>query len=175
MFSRFFKFWFAYNLIASGRISALQRLLFAGLPQQKAIYHSLISSYFDYCSLISCCFFIIRTSIDKMQRMSVLTFSIAHNWEPSLILKNCHCRVKYFHQLLIYPTLRNNYFEVNMVKLSIWGGGLWKCLMSAFHHFLQPLFQNDQRWPIIPNFSLLTWYIVTNKYVRLQNCLLLHV
>ena len=62
-----------------------------------------------------------------------------HNWEPSLILKNCHCRVRYFQQFLIFPTLRNNYFEVNMVKLSIRGAGLWKCLISAFRHFLQPL------------------------------------
>ena len=105
----------------------------------------------------------------------VLTCSIGHNWEPSLILKNFHCRVRYFHQFLIFPTLRNNYFEVNMVKLSIRGAGLWKCLISAFRHFLQPLFQNDQGWPIIPNFSLLTWYMVINRYVRLQNCFLWHV
>ena len=62
-----------------------------------------------------------------------------------------------------------------MVKLSIRGAGLWKWLISAFHHFLQPLFQNDQGWPIIPNFSLLTRYIVINRYARLQNCLLWHV
>ena len=105
----------------------------------------------------------------------VLTCSIGHNWEPSLILKNCHCRVWNFHQFLIFPTLRNNYFEVNMVKLSIRGAGLWKCVISAFHHFLHPLFQNDQGWPIIPNFSLLTWYMVINRYVRLQNCFLWHV
>ena len=105
----------------------------------------------------------------------VLTCSIGHNWEPSLILKNCHCRVWNFHQFLIFPTLRNNYFEVNMVKLSIRGAGLWKCVISAFNHFLQPLFQNDQGWPIIPNFSLLTWYMVINRYERLQNCFLWHV
>ena len=104
----------------------------------------------------------------------VLTLPIGHNWEPSLILKNCHCRVRYFHQFIIFPTLRNNYFEVNMVKLSIRGAGLWNCLISAFHHFLHPLFQNDQGWPIIPNFSLLTWYIVMKRYVWLQNCLLWH-
>ena len=93
--------------------------------------------------------------------------SIGHNWEPSLILKNCHCRVRYFHQFLILSTLRNNYLEVNRVKLSITGVGWWKCLISAFQHFLHPLFQNDQGWPIIPSFSLLTWYIVIDKYVRL--------
>ena len=43
-----------------------------------------------------------------------------------------------------------------MVKMSMRGAGLWKWLISAFHHFLQPLFQNDQGWPITPNFSLLT-------------------
>ena len=105
----------------------------------------------------------------------VLTLSIGHNWEPPLILKNCHCRVRYLHQFLIFPTLTNSYFKVNMVKLSITGAVLWKCLISAFHHFLHPLFQNYQGWPIIPNFSLLTWYIVINRYVRLQNCLLWHV
>ena len=82
---------------------------------------------------------------------------------------------KNFHQFLIFPTPRNNYFWVNMVKLSIRGTGLWKCLILAFRHFLQPLFQNDQGWPIIPNFSLLTWYMVINRYVRLQNCFLWHV
>ena len=51
----------------------------------------------------------------------------------------------------------------------------YKSLISTFRHFLQPLFQNDQGWPIIPNFSLLTWYMVINRYVRLQNCFLWHV
>ena len=101
-----------------------------------------------------------------------LTLSIGHNWKPSLSLKNCHCRLRYFHQFLIFPKLRINYFEVTMVKLSTRGAGFWKCLISAFHHFLHPQFQNDQGWPIIPNVSLLTWYIVINRYVRLQNYLL---
>ena len=50
-----------------------------------------------------------------------------------------------------------------------------ECLMSAFHHFLQSLFQNYQGRPSVANFSLLTWWIVINKYVRLQNSLLWRV
>ena len=105
----------------------------------------------------------------------VLTLSNGHNSWPSWILKSCHCNVRYFSSILdiIHPQkqlLWGKYGKtVNMVA------GLLKCLISAFHHFLQPLFQNDQGRSSIPNFSLLTWYIVINKYGRLQNCLLWYV
>ena len=39
------------------------------------------------------------------------------------------------------------------VKLSGRGAGLWKCLIQAFHHFLWPLFKNDQGRQSIPNVS----------------------
>ena len=76
----------------------------------------------------------------------ILTLSIGHNWEPSLILKkNCHCRVRYFHQFLILSALRNNYFEVNMVKFSIRGAELWKCQQRQCHKWTAT-YQQCHKW-----------------------------
>ena len=120
--------------------------------------------------------YVVATTIGTLLYINiVLTLSICHNWEPSWILNKLSLQSKIFFTNSWYFPPQKIYLKVNVVKLLIREAGLWKCLISAFHHFLRPVFQNDQGWPSIPSFSLITWEIVINRYVRLENCLLWHV
>ena len=77
----------------------------------------------------------------------MLILSIGHNWEPSWILKTCHCRVRYFKKILDVSHPQKYIFRGKYGKIVNNRGWVMEMPGFGFSPFSVaswPLFQNDQ-------------------------------